>query len=67
MVSIEAEVHQAQSEGATDEYTYTYTEGEQTEVTEGDYTENTYTEDDLSSKDDQPADQPPDIPEKGYH
>ena len=61
---VEAEVHQ---ETATDEYTYTYTEGEQTEVTEGDYTENTYTEDDLSSKDDQSADQPPDIPEKDYH
>ena len=66
MISVEAEVHQeTQNEGATDEYTYTYnTEGEQTE---GDYTENTYTADDLSPRDDQSADHPPDIPEKDYH
>jgi len=66
VISVEAEVHQeTQNEGATDEYTYTYnTEGEQTE---GDYTENTYTADDLSPRDDQSADHPPDIPEKDYH
>ena len=70
MISVEAEVHQqTQNEGATDEYTYTYnTEStEQIQGTEGDYTENTYTEEDLSSRDDQSADQPPDIPEKDYH
>lgn len=63
---VEAEVHQ---ETATDEYTYTYnTEStEQIQGTEGDYTENTYTEDDLSPRDDQSADHPPDIPEKDYH
>ena len=62
----EADVHQ---ETAADEYTYTYnTEGtEQTQGTEGDYTENTYTEDDLSPRDDQSAEDPPDIPEKDYH
>jgi len=65
-VIVEAEVHQ---ETAADEYTYTYnTEGtEQTQGTEGDYTENTYTEDDLSPRDDQSAENPPDIPEKDYH
>jgi len=65
-VIVEAEVHQ---ETAADEYTYTYnTEGtDQTQGTEGDYTENTYTEDDLSPRDDQSADHPPDIPEKDYH
>merc|ERR1711990_585935 len=65
-VIVEAEVHQ---ETAVDEYTYTYnTEGtEETQGTEGDYTENTYTEDDLSPRDDQSAEHPPDIPEKDYH